>query len=672
MAVRMKRTPRTVGRVTVVAAVLVSASMLMLLPAAGQDVSPPVRPARPTVSTVAHDSVTITWTDPGDAGITGYQILRRNRATDPVRVFTVIADDVDAAATSYTDTSVEPETPYNYRIKARNTAGLSDWSGFAKVTTLAAPTFDRAVKPDVEPAVERAVEPAVAPTEDAPRANLTDLGSLNQSLAKHAVAGTLAGANTDVDRYKFVLLGEFSVELVLRDQDVDADLVLEDEDGTALVESRVSGAGHESILKRLEAGTYYVRVEAQEAGANSYELTYEVLLNSGPAELLYINRSFKGNGGPTAGSWVGGSRNRFDYFKFQLTDTRRVRFHLTRHAADLDLFLEDQAGTVIDSSRRDGTYDESITATLGPGTWYVKVEPQVSGRNVSYSMYHGTVADEAPSACTSPPEEPAGGHAVGTYPATVRAATWTTSDLDPEQTVPTAVWSDGETMWVADDAFRDKIFAYDFLSRERLPHRDINGLDDANNDNPAGLWSDGEILWVSDWGSAKIFAYSLATCDRLPERDFDTLIPADNRQPMDIWSDGSTMWVVDSRRIKVFAYSLATGERRPSLDLHWLPERYWESGWSEDSWFYDFYGLWSDGTTMWVADQKRGADTKTTGAMHAYDLATATWQEERSFPGHYANRKFGGMWSDGTFLWVADRDRLRIFAYDMRGRVASG
>ena len=40
----------------------------------------PATPARPTVDSVSHNAVTITWTDPGDASITGYQVLRRNPA----------------------------------------------------------------------------------------------------------------------------------------------------------------------------------------------------------------------------------------------------------------------------------------------------------------------------------------------------------------------------------------------------------------------------------------------------------------------------------------------------------------------------------------------------------------------------------------------------------------
>ena len=103
--------------------------------------SKPAAPSRPTIESVAHNSVTIAWNDPEDSSITGYQVLRRNPAIHASRVFEVIEDDTGSADTSYEDTTVLPETTYRYRVKARNAHGLSDWSEVApRVTTLADPT----------------------------------------------------------------------------------------------------------------------------------------------------------------------------------------------------------------------------------------------------------------------------------------------------------------------------------------------------------------------------------------------------------------------------------------------------------------------------------------------------------------------------------------------------
>ena len=98
-------------------------------------------PGRPTGLTgqVRHDSVGLSWDDPGDGSITGYRILRRNRATDGHGVFHSILDDTGSAATSYTDNGVEPETRYVHRIRAINAHGLSAQSGYVNADTPEAP-----------------------------------------------------------------------------------------------------------------------------------------------------------------------------------------------------------------------------------------------------------------------------------------------------------------------------------------------------------------------------------------------------------------------------------------------------------------------------------------------------------------------------------------------------
>ena len=64
------------------------------------------------MSSIAHDSVTLSWDDPDDATITGYQILRRNPGTQENGLFTVVEDDTATASTTYTNTTVEPSSTY--------------------------------------------------------------------------------------------------------------------------------------------------------------------------------------------------------------------------------------------------------------------------------------------------------------------------------------------------------------------------------------------------------------------------------------------------------------------------------------------------------------------------------------------------------------------------------
>ena len=98
-------------------------------------------PDKPTglSATAAHDSVTLTWNDPGDDSITGYVILRRIPGVDPEGQFSELVSNTGTAAATYTDASVAAETRYTYRIKAINEHGTSERSRWYHIDTPAAP-----------------------------------------------------------------------------------------------------------------------------------------------------------------------------------------------------------------------------------------------------------------------------------------------------------------------------------------------------------------------------------------------------------------------------------------------------------------------------------------------------------------------------------------------------
>ena len=102
-------------------------------------------PAKPTglSAAVSHDTVTLTWDDPQDDSVTGYVILRRDRAIHLVGTFVTIAGDTGSADTTYTDATVEPDKQYVYRIKAINEHGeVSEESDWVRANTPAAPPTD--------------------------------------------------------------------------------------------------------------------------------------------------------------------------------------------------------------------------------------------------------------------------------------------------------------------------------------------------------------------------------------------------------------------------------------------------------------------------------------------------------------------------------------------------
>ena len=213
----------------------------------------------------------------------------------------------------------------------------------------------------------------------------------------------------------------------------------------------------------------------------------------------------------------------------------------------------------------------------------------------------------------------------------------------------TGLWSDGNTMWVADD--RDhKIYAYNLVTKARDPNKDFNTLRAAGNDDPQGLWSDGNTMWVANdrTRTDKIYAYNLATKAREPDKDFNTLDAAGNDGPTGLWSDGNTMWVADWR--KIYAYNLATKAREPDKDFNTL-----------DAAGNDYpKGLWSDGNTMWVADDR-------TDKIYAYNLATKAREPDKDFNTLDAtgNNRPYGLWSGGNTMWVVEGGDDRIYAYAM-------
>ena len=128
--------------------------------------NPPGKPTNLQAS-AEHDAVTLTWTASSDQTVTHYAILRRNRDTDALGVFHVIESNA-GPETSYEDTSVSAESGYNYRVKAVSPTGVSQWSGYVKADTPAAPEPTPVPTPTSAPTPE----PESTPVDLAP-SNLT-------------------------------------------------------------------------------------------------------------------------------------------------------------------------------------------------------------------------------------------------------------------------------------------------------------------------------------------------------------------------------------------------------------------------------------------------------------------------------------------------------------------
>ena len=300
------------------------------------------------------------------------------------------------------------------------------------------------------------------------------------------------------------------------------------------------------------------------------------------------------------------------------------------------------------------------------------------------------------------------------------------------------LWSDGETMWVADfqgkaDDAEKKIYAYNMTTKSRDSEKDYDTLNKAGNDRPRGIWSDGETMWVADQTDNKLYAYHAfrSSTSRNLNAEFDTLKDAGNNNPRGIWSNGTTMWVTDDGNDKLYAYNLTTKQRDPDKDFvkeflqgqniitntvdgmettttnytasdnlfpqslysdgetMWMAHFLW-TGTEGGQWIgtesklfaYDLdskardadedfdtlltagnqspVGLWSNDTTMWVADSQDGK-------IYAYKMSDKSRDSSKDFDTLEAagNTKPKGIYSDGTTMWVADSDDDKIYAYKM-------
>ena len=228
--------------------------------------------------------------------------------------------------------------------------------------------------------------------------------------------------------------------------------------------------------------------------------------------------------------------------------------------------------------------------------------------------------------------------------------------------LPWGVWSNGTTIWVSNTVV-SKIYAYDLATRQRDRAKDFDGLRLAGNDRPHGIWSNEKTMWVADREDDKVYAYDLATARRDPAREFNLVnVPGvvTNTEPGGIWSDRTSMWVIDGAERKIFAYALpeapATVEAFPfGRDLAG------DLGRLNATENHHAEGIWSDGTTMWVADHD---DDR----IYAYRLSDGARVEELEFDLYNrslfeGNHHARGIWSDGTTMWVADHDDDRIYAY---------
>ena len=254
-----------------------------------------------------------------------------------------------------------------------------------------------------------------------------------------------------------------------------------------------------------------------------------------------------------------------------------------------------------------------------------------------------------------------GGGPTGPTPSDVEFE-WTVSRdleaLDPGHGAPSGMWSDGVTLFMAEngEGTDDGGYAYDLATGERVEAREF-ALHETNR-APRGFWPNRETVWVSDSGRERLFAYTLESGEREDEREFE--LAERNRDARGIWCDGETMWVLDGNRDALFAYDLETGELLMEYEL--------------DSANEDPQGAWSDGVGIRASDhvEKRLFAYRLPAAPQApaaddarpVELERVRAEEFTELPGA-GNNSPRGIWTDGQAMSVADESDGGVHTYNM-------
>ena len=284
-------------RFPILLAVIAALAMAMLFsPVQAQEGSAPDQPMG-LEATATHDSVTLTWDDPGDDTITGYVILRRIPGVDPQGHFSELVSDTGTDATTYTDDTVSAETRYTYRIKAINGAGTSERSRWSHIDVPAAPEAVEGDDPDEQ---DGEGDGGGAPGGPGKRANVSEPSDGDcpgdvSTTCEVDVGGSVTGnisSRTDFDWFRVDLEAGTRYQIDLEGEDTgrgtlpDPSLHLRDTDGSREEENESSGVGDNAreIYTPTVTGTYYVQAGEVDGETGTYTVSVIVLGANGNSE----------------------------------------------------------------------------------------------------------------------------------------------------------------------------------------------------------------------------------------------------------------------------------------------------------------------------------------------------------------------------------------------------
>ena len=225
------------------------------------------------------------------------------------------------------------------------------------------------------------------------------------------------------------------------------------------------------------------------------------------------------------------------------------------------------------------------------------------------------------------------------------------------------IWGNDDTFWVANDGAgsvaADKLYAYNRSDGSRDTGSDFDNLNTAGNNDARGICSDGTTMFVADSGDNMVYAYKMSDTTR--DSSKDVTLDADNGSAHGLSCDSTHLWVADATNShttsKIFVYE-TDGTHASSLDIGAGTLSPSNTDGTINN--HRPSGMWSNGTTLFVADH-------VDGKIYAYQLADRTRDDAKNLSLDTDNADAEGLWFDGRVLWVVDTSDGQLYAYDLPG-----
>ena len=213
-------------------------------------------------------------------------------------------------------------------------------------------------------------------------------------------------------------------------------------------------------------------------------------------------------------------------------------------------------------------------------------------------------------------------------------------------------------MWVAD--FDDtKLYAYRMSDKEHDSGRDFNTLSGAGNTLPYGIWSDGTTMWVADSIEDKVYSYNMP-----PSPSSDATLSALTVGPTDIigFDPDRTDYEVGVAPMVTQATITATATNS-AASVAYSPTDTDTTTTTVD------LSAGRNIVTVTVTSQDGSATETYTVSVNRGVTADYGWKAVDDLDGLIAagNNNPIGIWSDGTTTWVADNIDDKIYAYNTDG-----